>query len=81
MGNSLGAVGVTINQRVHMERPRCMGNRGWPDQTSMRGDTLGEGLMPQCSGITGQGSRSGWVSGQRKENGIEGLQGGNEKRG
>ena len=40
-----------------------------------------EGLMSQCRGMPGQGSRSGWV-GEHGEGGgwIEGFQRGNQER-
>ena len=49
-----------------------MGNRGQPEQTSMRGETLGP-LKAHCLRVPlrGQGSWSAWVSEQREGDGIE----------
>ena len=59
-----------------------MGNRGQPEQTSMRGETLGP-LKAHCLRVPlpGQGSWSEWVSEQGEGDGIEVFQRGNEQRG
>ena len=40
-----------------------------------------EGLMPQCRGMPGQGSGSGWVGEQAKGDGRRCFQKGNQERG
>ena len=40
-----------------------------------------EGLMPQCRGMPGPGSGSGWVSKQEEVEWDGGLQRGNQERG
>jgi hypothetical protein len=63
-------------------------SRGWPSQSSMGREAfgLGEGSMPQCRGMSGPGSRSGWVGEQEmgeggRGEGLGGFQRGNQERG
>jgi hypothetical protein len=54
----------------------CTYSREWPWGTSMRGEAYGlvkKVLTPKCKGITGQGSRNGWVSKEGEEVWHRGL--------
>jgi hypothetical protein len=43
------------------------------DINERRGPWFYEGLMPQCRGVPGQGSRSGWVGEQGEKRWNEGV--------
>jgi hypothetical protein len=62
--------------------PAAVCSREWPSQSSMGGEVTGpvkEGSMPQCRGMPGPGSGSGWVGEQG--DGTGGFRRGNQERG
>jgi hypothetical protein len=52
--------------------PNVAENSLW-DIDERRGPWFCEGSMPQCRGMLGPGSRSGWVGEQGEEEGIGGF--------